>query len=239
MAKTKAETQANIDAAVIHTPASLPDDQVLSVLTAAGARAPQQARGKARVEVILDAAATLVLESGLAGVTMHKVAKQAKTPIGSMYHFFPDSDSLMMALRNRHQIAMEAIDSANAKITIAAWRAFSPAEAIDALLTPYIEYMEGNPDCLIIFHALPSEGECENKKEERMIRQLRKVVDARMPRVKPADRAVYAEMLHSLAVGSMRIRVGASHGDPRQASRYLREIRRALTAYLTVVESEG
>jgi len=208
-------------------------------LTAAGARAPQQARGKARVEGILDAAATLVVENGFAGVTMHKVAKQAKTPIGSMYHFFPDSESLVMALRNRHQLALESIDSANAKITTAKWRAFSPAEAIDALLTPYIEYMEDNPDCLIIFHALPAEEECEGKKEERIVRQLRKVVDARMPRVKPADRALYAEMLHSLAVGSMRIRVGASKGDPRQASRYLREIRRALTAYLTLLEAEG
>jgi len=239
MAKTKAETKAVKDVAATIAPDPVTDAQVLSLLTAAGARAPQQARGKARVEVILDAAATLVLESGLAAVTMHKVAKQAKTPIGSMYHFFPDSESLMMALRSRHQIALEAIDSANAAITIAAWRAFSPAEAIDALLTPYIEYMEGNPDCLIIFHALPSEGECQDAKEERMIRQLRKVVDARMPRVKPADRAVYAEMLHSLAVGSMRIRVGASQGDPKQASRYLREIRRALTAYLTVIELEG
>jgi len=239
MAKTKAESRATIDEAVTIAPESLTDAQALSVLTAAGARAPQQARGKARVEVILDAAATLVLESGLAAVTMHKVAKQAKTPIGSMYHFFPDSESLMMALRNRHQIALEAIDSANAKITIAAWRAFSPAEAIYQLLTPYIEYMEGNPDCLIILHALPSETEYQDAKEERIIRQLRKVVDARMPRVKPADRAIYSEMLHSLAVGSMRIRVGASHGDPRQANRYLREMRRALTAYLTVIESEG
>jgi hypothetical protein len=99
--------------------------------------------------------------------------------------------------------------------------------------------MESNPDCLIIFHAVPSETECQDAKEERMIRQLRKVVDARMPRVKPADRTVYSEMLHSLAVGSMRIRVGASQGDPKQASRYLREIRRALTAYLTVIEAEG
>jgi AcrR family transcriptional regulator len=196
-------------------------------------RTPQQARGKARVELILDAAAALVAETGLASVTMHKVAKRAKTPIGSMYHFFPDRDSLVLALRDRHQSAMDAIYLTLHQTSDAQWRSFATAEVIDGLVAPYIAYLEQNPDCLLIFKSRPD----DEKDHDRGVQFLRAVLDIRVPQAKPAERQLYAEMLNALAVGSLNIRLDAAGEDRLQASRYLREMRRALILYLADIEA--
>lgn len=52
-------------------------------------REPQQERGRQRVQTILDSAAAIVAQDGLAALSMQRLAKHAKTSIGSMYHFFP------------------------------------------------------------------------------------------------------------------------------------------------------
>jgi len=213
--------------------AAVPSTQAEDVKPATAARIPQRARGKARFETILDAAAELIVESGVSGVTMHKVAKRAATPTGSMYHFFPDREALVLALRDRHDAALEEIHATTLQITTAQWRAFSTAEVINALVSPVIDYFERNPDCLVIFVECPK----DDKDHEEGIRNLRAVIDARVPDAKPAERQVYAEMINALAVGSLKIRLGAAKGNLQKASVYLREIKRALTAYLHAIES--
>ncbi|MEV4127328.1 TetR/AcrR family transcriptional regulator [Nocardia sp. NPDC049707] len=47
---------------------------------------------------LLDAAATLLAESGPAAVTMSAVARAAGAPSGSVYHRFPDRSALLSAL---------------------------------------------------------------------------------------------------------------------------------------------
>ena len=70
--------------------------------TAGAARPPQQQRGQRRVEAILDATAALITEEGVAGATMHAIAKRSSTTIGSLYHFFPDREAVLVALVDRH-----------------------------------------------------------------------------------------------------------------------------------------
>ena len=227
MAKIQ-QVEINVDEGSEVAAAEAADAGVIST-----ARTPQQARGKARVELILDAAAALVVEAGLAGVTMHKVAKRAKTPIGSMYHFFPDRDALISALSLRHQEALEAIDQAIQDLTDAQWQTLSPAEVIDHIVTPFIDYLEHMPDCLPVLHAQPH----KDKDKDKNIRYLREVLNARIPKATAAERQLYAEMLNALAVGSLTIRMEAAGQDVLQAGRYLREMRRALVLYLTDVEA--
>ncbi|WP_244817923.1 TetR/AcrR family transcriptional regulator [Caballeronia sp. Lep1P3] len=190
-----------------------------------------QARGRARIESVLDATAELIVEKGLAGVTMHGVARRAQTPIGSMYHFFPDRESLLTALWDRHVAAMGEIDDELGQIDIETWRALSSEAVIDRIMTPYITYLEQKPDCLILMSVMPHD---ERKREPGT---LRKVIDARMASVKPADRALYVEMLRALASGSLAIKLRPSMGDVQLARRYLREVKRALAAYLAAVEA--
>jgi AcrR family transcriptional regulator len=196
------------------------------------ARSPLQARGRARIEAVLDATAELIVEKGLEGVTMHGVARRAQTPIGSMYHFFPDRDSLLAALWDRHIAALEELEDELGEIDNETWRALTAEAVIDRFMTPHIEYFERNPDCLML---MPSMKHDDAKKKHKHS-TLRRVIDTRMPDVKASERELYVEMIHALASGALTVKLRAAMGDVQLARRYLREVRRALAAYLAVVE---
>jgi AcrR family transcriptional regulator len=63
---------------------------------------PQQARSRATIDAILDAAAHILGERGWAGLTTNSVAQAAGASIGSLYQYFPDKLALIDAVRRRH-----------------------------------------------------------------------------------------------------------------------------------------
>ena len=63
---------------------------------------PTQARGAARVERLLDAAADLVAEHGANGFAFRAVAQRARTAQGSLYQFFPNREAILLVLRERY-----------------------------------------------------------------------------------------------------------------------------------------
>jgi AcrR family transcriptional regulator len=197
------------------------------------AREPLQARGRARIEAVLDATAELIVEKGMEGVTMHGVARRAQTPIGSMYHFFPDRESLLSALWDRHIAALGELEDEIEEFDAASWTALSADAVIDRIMTPHIRYFERNPDCLILMSVRPHEDHKNNRKTD----MLRRVIDARMPGVKPSERALYVEMIRALAGGALAIKLRPALGDVQLAQRYFREVKRALGAYLAAVEA--
>jgi AcrR family transcriptional regulator len=68
-------------------------------------RAPQQARSRARVRRLLEAADQIVATEGFAALTVRRLAETADVRIGTIYQFFPDKDALVDALARRY-IAM-------------------------------------------------------------------------------------------------------------------------------------
>lgn len=80
-----------------------------------------QARSRARVDAILDAADAVFLEMGYAEATTNHVAARAGTSIGSLYRFFPNKEALLVALAERYgrtmrQIAVELAEDASGDI---------------------------------------------------------------------------------------------------------------------------
>jgi AcrR family transcriptional regulator len=63
---------------------------------------PTQARSKATVVTIVEAAARILSDQGWAGFTTNKVAEAAGVSIGSYYQYFPDKHSLIEAILDRH-----------------------------------------------------------------------------------------------------------------------------------------
>lgn len=63
---------------------------------------PVQARSKATVDAIVEAAARILSREGWARFTTNKVAEAAGVSIGSYYQYFPDKHSLVTAIRARH-----------------------------------------------------------------------------------------------------------------------------------------
>lgn len=62
---------------------------------------PQQERSIQRLDAIMEAAESLILEKGVAVVTMSEIAQRAGIPIGSLYQFFPQKAAVVKALHDR------------------------------------------------------------------------------------------------------------------------------------------
>jgi AcrR family transcriptional regulator len=65
-------------------------------------KAPQQARSRATIEAVLDAAARILGERGWMGLTTNAAAEVAGVSIGSLYQYFPNKLALVEAVRQRH-----------------------------------------------------------------------------------------------------------------------------------------
>lgn len=80
-------------------------------------RRPRQARSQHMVEAILEATARVLAERGYAGTNTNLVAERAGVSVGSVYQYFPNKDSLVTALHERHAGQMYlAIDAVLASV---------------------------------------------------------------------------------------------------------------------------
>jgi len=67
-------------------------------------------KGAARRNLLIDAALSLLAERPLEVISLHQIAKAAKVPSGSAYHFFANAQEVFMALAERFgQELVEAI----------------------------------------------------------------------------------------------------------------------------------
>lgn len=71
-------------------------------------RVPRQSRSRALVDAILEATARVLTERGYAGANTNLVAERAGVSVGSVYQYFPNKDSLITALHERHAVEMHA-----------------------------------------------------------------------------------------------------------------------------------
>ncbi len=63
---------------------------------------PIQKRSQKTVEAIFDAAAQILSEKGYAQTTTDRIAEKAGISIGSLYQYFPNKDSIMLGIVERH-----------------------------------------------------------------------------------------------------------------------------------------
>ncbi len=101
-----------------------------------------QARSRATVERILEAAAGLIAERGPDGVTMTEIAQRAGVVIGSLYQYFPDKAGLMAALFERHSRDVRAmiVDAVGGVTSLD-----QLTERVDALTAHYFTLHRSDP----------------------------------------------------------------------------------------------
>lgn len=63
---------------------------------------PRQARSRALVDAILDAAARILAEQGREALNTNMVAEKAGVSIGSLYQYFPNREAIIAAVAERH-----------------------------------------------------------------------------------------------------------------------------------------
>ena len=86
---------------------------------------PVQARSRQTVESILAAAARILAERGYLATTTNDVAEAAGVSIGSLYQYFPNKDSLLVALEERRLADVRTTFAA----VVRQWRAIAPIRA--------------------------------------------------------------------------------------------------------------
>lgn len=127
---------------------------------------PRQARSRATVEAILEAAAQVFCADGYAGGTTDKVAARAGVSIGSLYQYFPNKESLLLALAQNHMEEGFALIDALLKEALASPPTLQEllAQFIDALIKLHME----NPDVhRLLFNEAPLPPEFHKVKETR------------------------------------------------------------------------
>ncbi|WP_223216430.1 TetR/AcrR family transcriptional regulator [Rhizobium mesosinicum] len=70
-------------------------------------RKPKQERSIQRLDLILNAAATIIAEKGVSAMRMTELAVAANVPIGSVYQYFPEKAAIVKALFDRHAQAIQ------------------------------------------------------------------------------------------------------------------------------------
>ena len=116
------------------------------------AKPPSQDRGQRRVQLLLNAAADLILLHGAEGLKMDMVAKQAKTSPGSLYQFLPNRAALLAALASRYGTELSALAEENVRRQIAEPPPNLATAARD-FLQPFLDFYVRNQAYVILAEA--------------------------------------------------------------------------------------
>ncbi|GAB3265180.1 TetR/AcrR family transcriptional regulator [Chitinimonas naiadis] len=115
----------------------------------ANARLPQGTRGRQKVALLLDTAATLFAEQGFDATTMTEIAARAEASIGSLYQYFPTkeqvADALLQRFAEQLYLRMEALVE-----TAADW---SADDLLEQLYPALIQFRSDNPAFIILAEA--------------------------------------------------------------------------------------
>jgi AcrR family transcriptional regulator len=197
-------------------------------------RRPRQSRGQKRVELLLDAAAAVIAESGLEAATAEAIALRARTAKGSLYQFFPNRDAVLAALALRYSDEMRHIHEKAFPIDP---RGLSLERLIDRIVKPLADFHDRNPAFRRVFATIDGPLDVTRAAPVRLRGQLfDSFVDrldvlfaSRNPRLPARDRRRAAMVCASIgqAMLARRSRSAAVEKKP-----LLDDLRRILVAYL-------
>jgi AcrR family transcriptional regulator len=109
-------------------------------------RTPVQERSAARVERMLDAAASLLDEVGYEGTTTSLIASRAGVSVGSLYQFFPDRRAVLraLALRSFSRFAAMLSDRVTSSHLVR-WQ-----DAVEVVVDVYVEFSRSEPAARVL-----------------------------------------------------------------------------------------
>ncbi len=204
-------------------------------------RRPRQSRGQARVELLLDAAAHVIAESGLAAATAEAIALRARTAKGSLYQFFPNRDAVLAALALRYADEMRHIHEKAVPIDP---RGLSLERLIDRIMKPLAEFHDRNPAFRRVFATF--EGPLDETRAaparlraqlfDSFVDRLDVLFASRNPRLPARERRRAALISASVGQAVLARRSRASDAEKKPL---LDDLRRLLVAYLAPLLEAG
>jgi len=187
-------------------------------------RQPKQGRAQETVDVVLEAAARVLLERGYASASTNRIAERAGVSVGTVYEYFADKDAVFEALIRRELDRLVA--------AIASQR-FGPGDALDAklgrVLAAAMGAMHYGPGLLRSLEQVPDATFHEQLGAARgtVVRFVRGLLEEHREELRVADLDLAAFLVVSAAEG-----VGANANDEIFDERLARELTRLVRAYL-------
>jgi AcrR family transcriptional regulator len=188
-----------------------------------------QARGRRRVDAILNAAEQVLAEAGYDGASTNAIAARANTSIGSIYQFFPNKDAIMQAVGLRY---LERCGGLFAPLLSAEAAALPMEEWIDRIVDTLDIVQSSNVGFKELFCSAATTAEladADNAMHRRYVDGLDSVLALRIPALDPERRLVCAELSVRTSEALMSL-LADSTGDRRAI--VLSEIKALLTAYM-------
>jgi AcrR family transcriptional regulator len=110
-------------------------------------RTPTQRRSRERVERILDVAAELIIEYGVAGLSTRAIATRADVPVASLYQYFADKEEIVLALVERDIAEMDE----QVARAVAALEALSVRTVVEATMRAFVAVYHERPAFVVIW----------------------------------------------------------------------------------------
>ena len=198
-------------------------------------RAPQQDRGHRRVESILDAAEQIFAESGVNAATTNAIADRAGASVGSLYHFFPSKDAVLLAVARRYAERMREV---NARAMPLGAIDLPLAELFERIIWGHVRFIDATPAFGVVQDATTRKyGTCAiaDELDEAIRSQVQTFLQARLPRMS-AERRIASTRLSVLTVGEAVESTVLMSSAEREA--VLHELRDMLVRYFEPLDRE-
>jgi AcrR family transcriptional regulator len=189
---------------------------------------PTQARSRARLRRVLDAADDVLATEGADAFTTNRIAKAAGIPIGSVYHYFPDKEAIVEALAVRYWSDFEDLVAAAAEVDEVDPLTDPGAVVLDALAAGF----RARPGFLALWYGgLRTEHVRDVTRPVRfaIARSIERIFQVHWPAAPPGARATAARMVVLAGDGLLR---EAFRVDPAGDEELLAESKLMLDAYL-------
>lgn len=189
----------------------------------------RQARGRRRMELLLDVAAQVFAEVGYEKATTNAIAARAGTSPGSLYQFFQNKEAIAEALAARYVEQIPATHDI----------AFDPDVAslpldvlLDRVVDPLIGFNVANPAAHVLLTGSdisPGLAALTQRLHGAVLQRTEAMLAARAPDLRPRQRARVARV--AVQVFKALLPLVLSAEGPERAA-VIRELKAALSGYL-------
>jgi AcrR family transcriptional regulator len=191
-------------------------------------RQPLQARARRRVDAILEATSELLTEDGVEALSTATIAKRAGVPIGSVYHYFPTKEAVLVELAERKLRAVDEnfVERIGPDLERLPWRR-ALMQAVDGSVVAFHD----DPVFVAVWRAMRGSAAFRfvaAASDERFARALLALpIIARM-----SERRALRLMRTVIRVANSFLDWSLETTDRREATVIVREMKKALLAYL-------
>jgi AcrR family transcriptional regulator len=187
-------------------------------------RIPQQQRGARRVAQLLEAAAAEFAQVGYDAATMTAIAERAGASIGAVYQYFPNKESIVLALRTEYGNEMEAHWTAVEEFTAG----MSVAQIAHRLVDIMVEFLEEHPAFFAVLDA-PVKYTRDQQARQRLRLRIANVFRSRNPALSPETAYRMANISLQIVKGMNVLYAEAGRSTAnRRAEHEVRQERQAL-----------